>query len=111
MSKNEIFISYRWKDKESDEKFELFVRSIENITGLHVFWDTRELRSGDYLNKLREAVTSCYVFMPVVTDSYIKFGTLDGRDKDRDYCLWEYANAVLAGKRTVPVFAGPEGNT
>ena len=108
---NEIFISYRWKDKESDEKFELFVRSIENITGLHVFWDTRELRSGDYLNKLREAVTSCYVFMPVVTDSYIKFGTLDGRDKDRDYCLWEYANAVLAGKRTVPVFAGPEGNT
>ena len=108
MSKNEIFISYRWKDKESDEKFELFVRSIEKITGVNVFWDSRELRSGDYLDKLREAVASCYVFMPVVTESYIKFGTRDGQDNKRDYCLWEYANAVLAGKRIVPVLAVPD---
>lgn len=107
---NHIFISYRWGDRKSDDDFREFVNVIEHSTSLTAFWDTRELRSGNFINKLQEGVKNADIFMPVVTKSYISFGKEGGRDEDKDFCLLEYATAVSAGKKIVPIFCGVEGN-
>ena len=109
--RNHIFISYRWGDRESDDNFRELVTEIEQTSGLTAFWDTRELRSGNFVNVLQENVISADIFMPIVTENYIKFGKEGGRDEDKDYCLFEYASAVAAGKKIVPIFCGVEGNT
>ena len=108
---NHIFISYRWGDRESDDNFRELVTEIEQTSGLTAFWDTRELRSGNFVNALQENVIFADIFMPIVTENYIKFGKEGGRDEDKDYCLFEYASAVVAGKKIVPIFCGVEGNT
>ena len=107
---NHIFISYRWGDRKSDDDFREFVNVIEHSTSLTAFWDTRELRSGNFINKLQEGVKNADIFMPVVTKSYIAFGKEGGRDEDKDFCLLEYATAVSAGKKIVPIFCGVAGN-
>ena len=109
--REQMFISYRWSDSGGDEPFERFVRSVESCTGLKAFWDKEYLRSGNFKATLPEKVTECYVFIPIVTDAYIKFGTLGGRDDDADYCLLEYATAIRSGKKIVPIFAGPGDNS
>ena len=108
---NRIFISYRWGDRKSDEDFHEVVNVIEKSTGLTSFWDTRELRSGNFIDALQEGVRTADIFMPVVTKSYISFGKEGGRSEDKDFCLLEYAAAVVAGKKIVPFFFGVEGNT
>ena len=107
---NHIFISYRWSDSKSDDDFREVVNVIEQSTGLTAFWDTRELRSGNFINKLQEGVTSADIFMPVVTQSYLQFAKEGGRDEDKDFCLLEYAASVSAGKKIVPIFCGVDGN-
>ena len=67
---NHIFISYCWGDSESDDNFQEFVTKIEQASGLTVFWDTRELRSRNFVNVLQEIVISADIFMPVVTENY-----------------------------------------
>ena len=104
-------MSYRRKDAEGGNDFNLFVDAVEQCTGLRVFWDKRELHSGEFKNKIRRAVRGCYVFMPVVTKEYILFGTQGGRNHDNDYCLTEFAAAIIEGKRIIPVFIGTDGNT
>ena len=108
---NHIFISYRWSDSKSDDDFREVVNVIEQTTGLTAFWDTRELRSGNFINNLQDGVRSADIFMPVVTHSYLQFGKEGGRDEDKDFCLLEYAASVSAGKKIVPIFCGVEGNT
>ena len=109
--REQMFISYRWSDSGGDEPFERFVRSVESCTGLKAFWDKEYLRSGNFKATLPKKVTECYVFIPIVTDAYIKFGTLGGRDDDADYCLLEYATAIRRGKKIVPIFSGPGDNS
>ncbi|MBQ7646350.1 MAG: NACHT domain-containing protein, partial [Clostridia bacterium] len=113
-SPEEIFISYRWSDfkeeNSADDKIKAIVKVIEEITGLRAFLDRNDLRSGNFKNTLPQKVKSCYVFIPIVTVNYLKFGELGGRSKDRDYCLFEYAKAVLDGKKIVPVFRCDTGN-
>ena len=101
---NRIFISYRWNDRKSDEHIKEFVKAIEKSTGLTAFWDTRELRSGNFISELKNGVISSDVFMPVVTKSYIAFGKESKRAEDKDFCLLEYAVAVSEGKKIIPVF-------
>ena len=108
---NHIFISYRWGDSKSDDDFREVVNVIEQSTGLTAFWDTRVLRSGNFINKLQDGVRSADIFMPVVTQSYLQFGKEGGRDEDKDFCLLEYATAVSAGKKIVPIICGVDGNT
>ena len=107
---NRIFISYRWGDRKSDDDFREVVNVIEQATGLTAFWDTRELRSGNFIKELQEGVTSADIFMPVVSQSYLQFGKEGGRDEDKDFCLLEYATAVSAGEKIVPIFCGVDGN-
>ncbi len=109
--RNHIFISYRWGDRESDDNLGELVTEIEQTSGLTAFWDTRGLRSGAFVNVLQENVISADIFMPIVTKNYIKFGKEGGRDEDKDFCLFEYASAVAAGRKIVPIFCGVEGNT
>ncbi|MBQ7444430.1 MAG: leucine-rich repeat protein [Clostridia bacterium] len=101
-----IFLSYRWGDKEAatEEVFNSFINRIKAETGLHVFYDKNELRSGDFVENLRKSAGGAYVFMPVVTDSYISFGPESNRDLDKDFCLFEYLTALENGARVVPVF-------
>ena len=108
---NNIFISYRWGDRESDVNFRNLVTAIEQSSGLSVFRDTRELRTGNFVNILRENVASADIFMPVVTENYIKFDKEGNRDEDKDFCLFEYASAVAAGRKIVPIFCGVVGST
>ena len=107
---NHIFISYRWGDRKSDDDFREFVNVIEHSTSLTAFWDTRELRSGNFIDALQEGVRTTDIFMPVVTKNYIAFGKEGGRDEDKDFCLLEYATAVSVGKKIVPIFCGIDGN-
>ena len=107
---NHIFISYRWSDSKSDDDFREVVNVIEQTTGLTAFWDTRELRSGNFINNLQDGVRSADIFMPVVTQSYLQFGKEGGRDDDKDFCLLEVAAAASAGKKIVPIFCGVDGN-
>ena len=106
----EIFISYRWSDKKDNATFEAFVRAIKESTGLNVFWDAESLRSGTFAAELRQRVACSYVFMPIVTESYLAFGAESNRVGDRDFCLLEYETALLNNVKIIPIFVGPEGD-
>ena len=116
---NHIFMSYRWKDfehaggnipaipqSEEDKGAKRFKEELESVTGLEVFLDRDELGSGDFQEKLRQAIEECYVFMPVASENYLSFASLGDREEKDDYCLWEYKEALRQGKKIVPVFVG-----
>ena len=110
MESEPIFISYRWQDNPDDKYFDSFVRSVEEITGLNAAWDKEFLGSGNFKHAIAGKVASCIVFMPIVTEQYLAFGTLGGRENDNDYCLFELAKAIVEGRKIVPILSHRGGN-
>ena len=111
--KRDIFFSYRWTDKETllgdNIATDRFLSFIEDYTRLSIFWDQRELRSGDFVTLLRDSIPHAYVFMPLVTKDYCAFGTSGDRKEHQDYCLVEYAIALCSKRKIVPIFIDKDG--
>ena len=112
-TKRDIFFSYRWTDKETllgdNIATDRFLSFIEDYTRLSIFWDQRELRSGDFVTLLRDSIPHAYVFMPLVTKDYCAFGTSGDRKEHQDYCLVEYAIALCSKRKIVPIFIDKDG--
>ena len=105
---NQAFFSYRRYDGPDNIKNikDLF----EECSGLNAFMDLDELRSGNFQETLSGAIRACYVFMPIVTEAYIKFAFEGGRDTESDFCLKEYREAILKGKKIGPILVNTSGN-
>lgn len=67
-----IFVSYKRKDGKTPEKVNRIVEIIGN-QGYDVWIDTEELVFNDlYWFKIKRAIQSCDIFMPLITDTYLE---------------------------------------
>ena len=84
----DVFVSYRRTHAPwVAQKLLPILQTIQRADGetLSVFWDNRELHSGNYNRQLEISIHESRIFLPLLTPDYF--------DPEKKYCFWEMSTA------------------
>ena len=97
--KFDIFISYR---REGGFEVAKHIKDLLTRDGYSVSFDMDNLTNGDFNVELLRRVSECEDFI-IILDANVFKGTLEGREKQKDWLRIELSEALKNGKNVIPV--------
>lgn len=98
-NKFDIFISYR---REGGFEVAKHIKDLLTRDGYSVSFDMDNLMNGDFNKELLKRITECEDFI-LILDANVFKGTLEGREKQKDWLRMELSEALSQDKNVIPV--------
>lgn len=98
-TKFDIFISYR---REGGFEVAKHIKDLLTRDGYSVSFDIDNLMNGDFNTELLKRVAECEDFI-LILDANVFKGTLEGREKQKDWLRMELSEALLKNKNIIPI--------
>lgn len=97
--KFDIFISYR---REGGFEVAKHIKDLLTRDGYSVSFDMDNLMNGDFNTELLKRVAECEDFI-LILDANVFKGTLEGREKQKDWLRMELSEALRHDKNIIPI--------
>lgn len=98
-NKFDIFISYR---REGGFEVAKHIKDLLTRDGYSVSFDMDNLMNGDFNKELLKRIAECEDFI-LILDANVFKGTLEGREKQKDWLRMELSEALSQDKNVIPV--------
>ena len=98
-SKFDIFISYR---REGGFEVAKHIKDLLTRDGYSVSFDMDNLMNGDFNTELLKRIQECEDFI-LILDANVFKGTLEGRERQKDWLRVELAEALSQKKNVIPI--------
>lgn len=98
-NKFDIFISYR---REGGFEVAKHIKDLLTRDGYSVSFDMDNLMNGDFNKELLKRVSDCEDFI-LILDANVFKGTLEGRERQKDWLRMELSEALKKEKNVIPV--------
>lgn len=98
-NKFDIFISYR---REGGFEVAKHIKDLLTRDGYSVSFDMDNLMNGDFNKELLKRIAECEDFI-LILDANVFKGTLEGREKQKDWLRMELSEALSRDKNVIPV--------
>ena len=98
-NKFDIFISYR---REGGFEVAKHIKDLLTRDGYSVSFDMDNLMSGDFNKEIFKRIAECEDFI-LILDANVFKGTLEGREKQKDWLRMELSEALRNDKNVIPI--------
>lgn len=98
-NKFDIFISYR---RDGGYEVAKLIKELLTKDGYSVSFDMDNLMNGDFNKELLKRIAECEDFILILDANAFK-GTLEGREKQKDWLRMELSEALSQNKNVIPV--------